>query len=194
MTNIVPLSTHTCTRSFRVHASLMHIASGTLAFLLMAVLSADAGSASALLNPSAATNAELLAAGCSLIPSSAEVVRVARPYWLLSSATWTPLFATMGFTGFLAGVGRIEIFLIPGIIGLIVPISIWFGLKDNSFGMDPLTVLGIAYGIGPWLNAALCFGIVACSPALRAEHGLKWLLAGAGWEASLVQHVCRRCR
>ena len=179
-----------------LHASVLFgLMSGALSFLLMAAVAAGDGSAAALLNPAAAPNDILIASNCTLIPSTDELLSVARPFWLLSCATWMPTFAMAGFTGFLAGAGRFEIVLLPGIIGLAVPISIWFGLKGSLpiFGIDnPLTVLGLAYGVGPWLNALLCLAIVACSPGLRARYGLRWLLAGAGRGRGVLRSFLKR--
>jgi hypothetical protein len=176
-----------------LHASVLFgLTSGALSFLLMAAVAAGDGSAAALLNPAAAPNNALIASGCTLIPSTDELLSVARPFWLLSCATWMPTFATMGFTGFLAGAGRFEIVLLPVIIGLAVPISIWFGLKGSASGIEPLTVLGLAYGVGPWLNALLCLAVVACSPGLRARYGLRWLLAGAGRGQGVLRSFLKR--
>lgn len=69
---------------------------GCTAFLLMLILSYAHTSASALLDPSSSSNAALIDRGCSLVPTSQQLLQHARVYWLLIAATWVPKFMTAG--------------------------------------------------------------------------------------------------
>jgi hypothetical protein len=157
--------------------------SGFLAFLLMLILSASRDSAAALLNPSSTTNDELRLAGCSLIPSTDQVLDHARVYWLLMSAAWFPKFMVAGLLGFLAGTGQIIAYLFPLIVASTVPVSLWFGLlpqAQESGSLKPLSALAIAQSMGPWINAVAMFGYLAWNKDMRRKYHIEWLFSEGG--------------
>ena len=159
-------------------------ASALLAFGLMLFLALYEPAAAALLNPSAATNARLISAGCPLLPSTAELLRHARIYWLLKAGAWLPAFVCKGVLGFLLGTKHFAAYGAPMVISATVPLALWFSLlpvaQRADSGLTPLSVLGIAYGTADWLNLA-AFGLYFCrATTLRREHRLQLLLCRGG--------------
>ena len=68
---------------------------GLVAFAAMAIIAFNDASANVLLNPSAVPNQRIIDSGCSLIPTAAQILMKARPYWLLISASWIPQVTTV---------------------------------------------------------------------------------------------------
>ena len=68
---------------------------GLVAFVAMAIIAFNDASANVLLNPSAVPNQRIIDSGCSLIPTAAQILIKARPYWLLISASWIPQVTTV---------------------------------------------------------------------------------------------------
>lgn len=68
--------------------------SGIFAFLLMVVLCLVDSTAGHLLNPSETSNSNLIAQGCSLIPTTDDLLHSARIFWLLTAAAWIPNFSS----------------------------------------------------------------------------------------------------
>ena len=82
-----------------------------------------------------------------------------------------------GLLGFFAGAGDFAVYVAPLIITASVPISLWFGLL-NHYGLPPLTVLGLAYGLAPWLTA-LCFFVYLWShKSMQKRFKLRILCCG----------------
>jgi hypothetical protein len=162
--------------------SLLHISvwggamCGAAAFLLMLALSASRGSAQALLNPSHGPNSALIAAGCDLVPTTDALLEDARVYWLLTASTWIPTFMSKGVSGFLIGTFEIAPYLFPIVVSASVPIGLWFGLLPQTQGDDaaltPITVLAIAYAVGPWLIGFFQLGYLYCNAALRKQYAI----------------------
>ena len=81
-----------------------------------------------MLNPSAVPNDALIASGCTLIPTTDELLLHARAYWLLISGAWLPNFVTKGLNGFFLGTRRWGAYFMPTIINGVVPLVIWFAM------------------------------------------------------------------
>jgi hypothetical protein len=157
--------------------------SGLLAFILMLAIALNDASAEPFLNPSAASNQALIDAGCILIPTTKEMLGSARIYWLLSAAAWIPNFMTKGIMGLLIGTGQFFVYFMPLIVASVVPLSVWFGLlalrgtQDTTVKLlNPLSILGLAYGSSDWILAILLFSYIACSSNLRQKYKLRCLL------------------
>lgn len=154
---------------------------GALAFGAMVALSMT-GAAAVILNPSAESNARLIADGCGIVPSTEEILAHARVYWLLSSACWLPAFAMKGVMGLIAGSGNLMVYLLPSVLVSLTPLFVWFGgLPFTGYEPgkpSPLTLLGVAYGSADWLNALLCGAIFLRQTKLREDYQLRWLLGG----------------
>eukprot|EP01052_Picozoa_sp_SAG31_P024808 SAG31_NODE_2135_length_6364_cov_4.367438_5_plen_339_part_00 len=151
------------------------LACGLVAFVLCAALAEVESTAAAILNPSAAANGRWLLEGCSLVPSTSQLLLHAKPYWLLTAAAWMPSFATKGLLGFFAGVGRFGPYLAPMLINATVPLVVWFGLMHGGT-VQPLTALGLAYGLADWVVALSYGGYFLMSKELRAKYGLRCLI------------------
>lgn len=136
--------------------------------LLLAFLSAPAA---AILNPSSTPNDALIDGGCSLIPSTAQLLEHARTYWVLSALSWFPKFTTLSVFGFLTGTGQI----IPQLLALIVqgtvPIITWFTLLGTD--MPRLSILGVAYGLQDWVLAFIFLGYFVWNRPLRDKFNLR---------------------
>ena len=152
---------------------------GAVAFLISVALALDHTSAAAILNPSSVPNAALIEGGCSLIPTTETVLSRARLYWLLIAGSWLPTFVSKGLLGFFAGTGDMAMYAAPMIVAAIVPVSVWFGglpstASDDSTtaSLTPMTLLGLAYGIGPWVVALCFFVYLGCRKGLRDRYGL----------------------
>lgn len=154
-------------------------ACGLAAFLLMLALSASESSAAALLNPSNGPNAALIAAGCDLVPTTEELLGSARVYWLLTASTWVPQFMSKGVAGFLLGTFQVPSYLFPLVVQASVPIGLWFGLlpltettEEGGHGWKPITVLAVAYSVGPWLIGAFQLAYLYSNKSLRQRYGI----------------------
>lgn len=155
---------------------------GIAAFLLLLALASSDTSAEALLNPSSASNQQLIASGCGLVATSTELLAHARVYWVLSASTWPITFATASMRGFLAGVGNFVAYLLPMFIQATVPIALWFGLLPlaesqgpGASKLTPLSLLGIAQAAGPWLVGLIFVLLVVCNGKLRRQYRLHCL-------------------
>ena len=165
--------------------SLLHISvigglvSGIVAFLAMLVTALNDSSASAILNPYADTNAVLIEGGCSLIPTTDDLLKSGRIYWILLTAAWIPNFATKGISGFLIGTGEFMVYFIPGIVFAIVPITVLFTLlsqyKDANIDLHPIEILGVAYGVDAWLITLFFVGFLCYRSDIREKYNLHWL-------------------
>ena len=156
---------------------------GLLAFCVMLALAFIDVVAEFLLNPSSASNHQLIDAGCSLIPNSSDLLESARTYWLITTAAWIPSFAGSAFQGFFVGTGQLLQYYIPLIALGAVPVVVWFSLlgarSDGDTDLEPLEILGVAYGVADWANFLYFFGILAASSGLRREYRLRPLLCGS---------------
>eukprot|EP00808_Paulinella_micropora_P027783 g63657.t1 len=160
-----------------------------VAFIIMVILAMDDTTAKALLNPSGGNHESIYDAGCNLMPSSVVLLSHARSYWLIISASWLPQFTIRGLLGFFIGTGQILGYLIPMIIGAVVPLAIWFGLKPKGVSslhapvveasgdssIPTLTVLGISYGTADWITALCFFLFFLLSRAEREKYQLRCL-------------------
>eukprot|EP00936_MAST-01D_sp_MAST-1D-sp1_P000661 g661.t1 len=157
---------------------------GAIAFVLMVIVQASKTSATALLNPSAATNDVLISNGCKLVPTSTELLSQAKNYWLIVSASWVPSFISKGIFGFLVGTLQLPAFIFPAVVNSVVPIALWFGLKPLTLGQNPsitaLTVVGIAGGTGQWLVLFGLFAYIWWNKALQRKHSLKLIMPFTG--------------
>ena len=153
------------------------VISGVIAFLTMLVVAYYSPLATAVLNPSHATNQIVIDNGCSLLPTTDQLLEHARVYWILITASWIPKFATKAVVGFLIGTGNLLPFLFSSIVQATVPISIWYVFKTDTTG---LSVLGFAYGISDWILGITFLGYFCCHTSLREEYGLHLLWCGGG--------------
>jgi hypothetical protein len=162
-------------------------ACGLAAFLLMLAFSTSESSAAALLNPSNGPNAALIAAGCDLVPTTEELLGSARVYWLLTASTWVPQFMSKGVAGFLLGTFQVPSYLFPLVVQASVPIGLWFGLLpltetteeqqpggsgEGGHVWKPITVLAVAYSVGPWLIGAFQLAYLYGNKSLRQRYGI----------------------
>jgi len=163
-----------------LHVSVLGgLVSGALAFVVMLGLALNDSSAEALLNPSAASNQGYIEDGCTLIPTSEELLSHARVFWILQALAWIPQFTSMGVSGFLAGTGQVAVYLFPMIVSATVPIALWFGLlptaQSATAGLTPLSALGIAYGVGPWIVGVFFVVFLLYRGDLRRKYRLRCL-------------------
>lgn len=67
------------------------------------------------------------------------------------------------------------------VVGAVFPIALWFGLLKQtnlyipSSPLNPLAVLGIAYGVGPWVIGVVQMCYISCKTSLQKEYDLKLL-------------------
>lgn len=153
------------------------IATGLLAFLCMMAI-ALSPSAAVLLDPSSASNQQLLEEGCSLVPEPATLLAAARSYWLLATAVWIGGFMRKGVDGFMLGSGYLITYLMPSILSGGLPLVIWFVGKPatSTNGFSPLTLLGVAMGTDDWINAIALLLFIACARDLQKRYDLRLLL------------------
>jgi len=168
--------------------ALLHIStiggvlSGVVAFLVMLVTALNDTSAGAILNPYAASNAALIEGGCALIPTTEELLKGGRTYWILLTAAWIPTFAVSGIVGFLIGTGEFMVFLVPGIVSAIVPITLWFTLlnasKAGTISLEPIEILGVAYGVDAWALSIFFLVFFWWRSDIRSKFKLRILWGG----------------
>ena len=115
------------------------VGSGLIAFLMTTFIAYYPSTAEAVLNPSHKSNQILIDGGCSLVPTTQELLIHAKTYWMLLTLSWIPKFASKSIFGFFVGAGKFLPFLFASIVQATVPITLWFLLKDV---MPPLTALG----------------------------------------------------
>ena len=144
--------------------------SGFLAFLFTTFIGFFHGTSEAVLNPSHASNQLLINGGCTLVPTTEQILIHAHTYWMLLTLSWIPKFASKAIFGFLVGAGQMLPFVIASIVQATVPITLWFVLKET---MPPLTALGISYGTQDWVLAIIFFTYFYCSKKLRADYKLR---------------------
>ena len=144
--------------------------SGFLAFVFTTFVAFFSGTSAAVLNPSHASNQVLIDGGCSLVPTTEQILAHAHTYWVLLTLSWIPKFAAKAVFGFLVGAGRLLPFVFASIVQATVPITLWFVLKET---MPPLDALGISYGTADWLLAFIFFTYFYCSKKLRDEYQIR---------------------
>ncbi len=147
---------------------------GGIAFILMALIALNDDIAGYILNPSEKSNQMLINNGCTLIPSTNDLLQNAKVYWLLNSMTWIPSFMSKGLAGFFIGILELFPYLFPGIISAVVPISLWFGLLNNT-DIYPLTILGISSCASTWVICLTYFTYLGIYKNLRKKYKLKCL-------------------
>ncbi len=151
--------------------------SGVAAFLLMVWVAFYNTTAEAVLNPSHASNQQLIDDGCALVPTTAHLLAHARTYWVLLTLAWIPNFAAKSVFGFLVGAGHLAPMMFAMIVQATVPIGLWFTLKDR---MRPLTALGWSYGTQDWVLAAIFFAYFCASSSLRRTYRLRCMVCRCG--------------
>ena len=148
------------------------IISGLVAFVSMIFIAYFRPAAAAILNPSHDSNQIFINDGCSLVPTTPQLLKHARIYFILIAASWIPKFAMKSIVGFLVGTGSFLPFLISALMSATVPISIWFLLKSSETG---LTALGLAYGAQDWIQGILFLSYFIYSKSLRNKYKIKCL-------------------
>jgi hypothetical protein len=148
------------------------ILSGILAFVFTSIIGLTRSSAEAVLNPSHVSNQILINNGCTLIPTTDQLLQHATTYWLLLTAAWIPKFGGKAVVGFLVGAGHLAPMLFGTIVQAVLPITIWFTFKDT---MAPLSALGMAYGMQDWILGIVYFLYFLCATKLRIEYQLRCL-------------------
>ncbi|CAE8642066.1 unnamed protein product, partial [Polarella glacialis] len=120
------------------------------------------------------TAATELNPGCSLLPSSAEVVESARSFWLLTCWTWPFQFCAMVLTGLLMGAREFALFGLSSMAAQFVLLTCWFfGPKPQS-----LQLLGLAsFFSSVVFCGSLALSILMNQP-LRRKYGLVRLAQG----------------
>ena len=148
--------------------------SAAIAFLAMLGITFNDSIAGRVLNPSESSNQALIDNGCTFIPSTNELLRNAKIYWILSTVTWIPSFMSKGLAGFFVGIVELFPYMFPGIINAIVPISLWFWLLNNT-DIYPLTILAIVGSASTWIVAITYFLYLGLHKNIRAKYKLRCL-------------------
>ena len=102
--------------------------------------------------------------------------------------THTHQFIIKGLLGFFAGAGDFGVYVAPLLVQCVIPISLWFGLL-NTHGIPPLTVLGIAYGVAPWVTAACFFAYLFFRKSLQRTFQLRLLCCGRSNSTGECDHL-----
>ena len=148
--------------------------SAAIAFLVMFCIALNDSLAGKVLNPSENSNQALIDNGCTFIPSTNELLKNAKIYWILSTMTWIPSFMSKGLAGFFVGILELFPYMFPGVINAVVPISLWFGLLNNT-DIYPLTILAIANCASTWIVAIMYFLYLGLHKNVREKYKLKFL-------------------
>jgi hypothetical protein len=146
---------------------------GGIAFILMVLIAVNDDIAGYILNPSEKSNQILIKNGCTLVPSTNDILQNAKVYWMLKSLVWIPSFMSKGLAGFFIGILELFPNLFPGIINAVVPISLWFGLL--SIDIYPLTILGISSCASTWVVWLTYFIYLGINKNIRKKYKLKCL-------------------
>ena len=162
--------------------------SALAALALCLVISESDVAASFILNPSSGPNQVLLSDGCDLIPDTAEMLSVARPYWIILAASFLPKLVNKTFLGLMMASGAMVGYLIPLVAQATFPVVLWFCFKEAALGgtllggsVRPLALLGISYGSADWFSLVgfiLLFSLDV--GGLSSQHGLR-LYCFSGW-------------
>ena len=120
------------------------------------------------------SNQILIKNGCTLVPSTNDILQNAKVYWMLKSLMWIPSFMSKGLAGFFIGILELFPNLFPGIINAVVPISLWFGLLSYT-DIYPLTILGISSCASTWVVWLTYFIYLGINKNIRKKYKLKCL-------------------
>ena len=164
------------------------------AFAVVFLVTLKESVAGAVLNPSESSNEELIARGCTLIPTTQAILVNAKAYWLISAVAWVPSFISSGVNGFFVGTVDLPPMLIGQLVNLTVPIGLWFGLL-NGTQMYPLTILALAYTVPQFVTTTAQFGYLSCKKATREKYALRMMcpLWGSSPASSNFAQLLKEC-